>query len=193
VGVVLSPVLIGLFLQDAGVSLEDTSRIGSIYLSLFVKVWVPLLCGLAVKSPLVKNAVPSVVDAFKHNKKAFKKTQELMLALIVYRTFAQSFASTESLASASDTASVFFIELAFISLFIPGIWLLTCSPVMFTDKDRVAALYSAPQKTIALGIPLINEMFSGRPNVGVLVLPLLMYHPLQVEHILFDCITDSRQ
>ena len=67
---------------------------------------------------------------------------------------------------------------------------------IFNEKDKVAGknfvfavdswkftqigLYTSMQKTLGLGIPLINEMFGTQSDVGVLTIPLLIYHPLQV-------------
>ena len=46
--------------------------------------------------------------------------------------------------------------------------------------DRVAVLLSSTQKTLALGLPLLNLIFAGRPDLGLLCTPLLLQHPLQL-------------
>jgi sodium/bile acid cotransporter 7 len=46
--------------------------------------------------------------------------------------------------------------------------------------DRIAALFCAPQKTVASGIPLAKALFGTHPGLGLIVLPLLLYHPLQL-------------
>ena len=46
--------------------------------------------------------------------------------------------------------------------------------------DRIAAMFCAPQKTIASGIPLAKALFGAHPGLGLIVLPVLLYHPLQL-------------
>lgn len=58
--------------------------------------------------------------------------------------------------------------------------LLLRRPLRCTDKVIVAAMYSGTQKTIGLGIPIIHEVFAGRPDLGLLVIPLLLFHPIQI-------------
>lgn len=61
--------------------------------------------------------------------------------------------------------------------------------------NRIAIFFCSTQKTIALGVPIINFMYeneSGKHNIlniyifniikdiGLIVLPLLIYHPTQI-------------
>lgn len=46
--------------------------------------------------------------------------------------------------------------------------------------DRIAATFCAPQKTIAAGIPLAKAIFGAHPGLGLILLPALLYHPLQL-------------
>lgn len=47
-------------------------------------------------------------------------------------------------------------------------------------KDQVPSWFCSTHKTVALGVPLIQIIFGGRTDVGVISLPLLMYHPTQL-------------
>jgi predicted Na+-dependent transporter len=45
----------------------------------------------------------------------------------------------------------------------------------------VTVVFTAPQKTLALGVPLLSTYFSSDPEVlAVAILPLLFYHPWQL-------------
>lgn len=46
--------------------------------------------------------------------------------------------------------------------------------------DWIAAMFCAPQKTIASGIPLAKAIFGAHPGLGLILLPVLLYHPLQL-------------
>ncbi|KAI7894800.1 SBF-like CPA transporter family-domain-containing protein [Mucor mucedo] len=52
----------------------------------------------------------------------------------------------------------------------------------FSKKDSVAIMYCGATKTVSMGIPLINVLYSSSSYgvVGVLSLPLLMYHICQL-------------
>lgn len=46
--------------------------------------------------------------------------------------------------------------------------------------DRVAAAFCGPQKTLASGLPLAKILFGAHPGLGLILLPLMIYHPLQL-------------
>lgn len=47
-------------------------------------------------------------------------------------------------------------------------------------EDRITAAFCAPQKTIAAGIPLAKALFGSHPGLGLILLPVLIYHPVQL-------------
>ena len=57
--------------------------------------------------------------------------------------------------------------------------------LQFDRPSRTAAFFCASQKSLATGVPMAHSIFpvesvNGLPDVGVIVLPLLCYHPLQL-------------
>jgi sodium/bile acid cotransporter 7 len=50
----------------------------------------------------------------------------------------------------------------------------------FSRGERVAALFCGSQKSLASGLPIANVLFAGNPALSVLVLPLMLYHALQL-------------
>ena len=47
-------------------------------------------------------------------------------------------------------------------------------------EDRIAAFFCASQKTLATGIPMAIAIFSDAGTAGLIVIPLILYHPLQL-------------
>lgn len=47
-------------------------------------------------------------------------------------------------------------------------------------KDAVAATFSASQKTLAFGLPLINTIFAGSFNLAQYCAPIMLLHPIQL-------------
>jgi sodium/bile acid cotransporter 7 len=46
--------------------------------------------------------------------------------------------------------------------------------------DSIAALMCAPQKTLAAGVPMAKLIFATSPALGLILLPVMLYHPLQL-------------
>jgi sodium/bile acid cotransporter 7 len=60
--------------------------------------------------------------------------------------------------------------------------LITCAgarALAFAQPDEVAAVFCGSQKSLVAGIPIASALFSG-PTLGVVVLPIMIYHPLQL-------------
>lgn len=52
----------------------------------------------------------------------------------------------------------------------------------FAPGQRIGLCFTWPQKSVALGVPLASVLFPDYAGLGVLLLPLLIYHPLQLIH-----------
>jgi solute carrier family 10 (sodium/bile acid cotransporter), member 7 len=50
----------------------------------------------------------------------------------------------------------------------------------FSDADRIAAMFCGSKKSMATGVPMAQVMFGGSPTLAVVVMPLLVYHTLQL-------------
>lgn len=50
----------------------------------------------------------------------------------------------------------------------------------FDHGQRIAVLFCASQKTLAVGVPLIAVIFAGDQRLALLTLPILIYHPVQL-------------
>ena len=49
----------------------------------------------------------------------------------------------------------------------------------FGHADQVAVVFCGSQKSMVAGIPIASVLFSG-PTLGVVVLPIMLYHPMQL-------------
>jgi predicted Na+-dependent transporter len=51
----------------------------------------------------------------------------------------------------------------------------------FSHPNLVSVIFTAPQKTLALGVPLLSTYFANDPALkAVAILPILFYHPWQL-------------
>ncbi|RZL08573.1 MAG: bile acid:sodium symporter [Rubrivivax sp.] len=50
----------------------------------------------------------------------------------------------------------------------------------FDVEDEIVAVFCGSKKTLASGVPMARLLFAGNPSLGVVVLPIMFYHQLQL-------------
>ena len=50
----------------------------------------------------------------------------------------------------------------------------------FSMEDRIAAIFCGSKKTLASGVPMAKLIFGANPALGMIVLPIMFYHPWQL-------------
>jgi sodium/bile acid cotransporter 7 len=116
---------------------------------------------------------------------SFRLVNHGIILFIVYAAFCQSFLSDAwSGTSAGSLILLVGLVAIVVGLVHLGVW--KSSQLLFHDhKDRIAALFCGSQKTLAAGAPMALAIFSNggqlaEVNLGLLILPLLVYHPAQL-------------
>ena len=147
-------------------------------LLLLLQVVAPMLLGQSLRyiPPHIWD-VPAFVVTYR---KVFKRISETMLAFLVYTTFSDTFfVGTD--ATAEQIVALVGLLLAIHVTHLAVVWWGSGFPQLKCNApDRVAILFCSTQKTLALGIPLINTIYAGSDNIGLYCLPLLIYHPMQM-------------
>src|SRR5690606_41422390 len=59
-----------------------------------------------------------------------------------------------------------------------SVWI--CRRPGFSREDEFAIVFCGSKKSLASGIPIAKILFAGNPAVGMIVLPVLIYHQLQL-------------
>lgn len=49
-----------------------------------------------------------------------------------------------------------------------------------SDEDRIAAVLCGSKKTLASGVPMAHLIFGAHPALGLILIPIMLYHPLQL-------------
>ncbi|UCV15611.1 bile acid:sodium symporter family protein [Quatrionicoccus australiensis] len=47
-------------------------------------------------------------------------------------------------------------------------------------EDRIAAVFCGSKKTLASGVPMAHLIFGANPALGLILMPIMIYHPLQL-------------
>ena len=50
----------------------------------------------------------------------------------------------------------------------------------FSRENAIAATFCTSHKTLAFGLPLLNTIFEGNPNLAAYCAPIMFIHPLQL-------------
>eukprot|EP00760_Papus_ankaliazontas_P002089 PhM_4_TR10834/c0_g1_i1/m.9508/K14347/SLC10A7, P7; solute carrier family 10 (sodium/bile acid cotransporter), member 7 len=158
--------------------LQPTVDRADVAQKLFALIFLPVGIGLGLR-----RAMPGLVS--KCNS-WYGPLQQMLLLLLLSTVFSSSFAARASKSGAdaeemgSDVIRVAVVMTGYFIAFFALAWGLTRSPILhMSHEQRIAASYCATQKTAAMGVPMLQVMFRGDPQLDLLTLPLLCYHPIQ--------------
>ncbi len=171
IGIVLTPLLLFVLLRGSGVA-PTTSSIPGLFRNLLFQMIIPFSIGLGLQhiSGIRIRSIRRYIDEF----------NSFLITLIVF------FAIANAAMNPSFRRHLNLLPLPLLYLAISHLVLVftafSLGKVLKFEKDNlITALFVAPQKTIALGVPLLTAVFSGNEQLlGIAYLPLLFYHPWQV-------------
>lgn len=167
-GVFLTPLWVGLILKSGG----NPMPMGRVILDLVIWLIVPLMVGQLCRPWLGSWAV--------RHKKFIHLVDRSTILLLIYTSFCDSMKrdvwSGQSLATVGLT--VFVCLLIFLTVLISVGWV--CGRSGFSVEDRIAAVFCGSKKTLASGVPMAQLIFGAHPGLSLILLPILIYHPLQL-------------
>jgi sodium/bile acid cotransporter 7 len=168
IGIFITPLWIGLFLEQSGTDAGSQQ----IVIKLLLQVLLPVILGFALNSPL-----RAFTDRHKSKLKTF---DQLIILLIIYTSFAHSF--YEELFAGTSLLSLFLLAAGMLLLFLVVMWFMKqCSGLMgFSPEDSIAVMFCGSKKSLVHGSVMAGILFSGDPLTGIILLPLMLYHALQL-------------
>lgn len=168
IGIFITPLWMSLMLQTSGQSLD----VVGVFVDLTLWIMVPLVAG-QLSRPLIGKWLAA-------NKKWAQTADRGSILLLVYTSFCDSFAKnvwgSTSLPVLSLTIAAT-LGLFFLVLLI--LWKL-CDRAGIDLPARSAVVFCGTKKGLATGIPMAQLLFAGHPGLGLILLPIMIYHPLQL-------------
>ncbi len=167
-GVVVTPLWMGWLMKWSG----NIQPMGGVIRDVVVLLILPLVGG-----QLLRLRFATWAD---YHKKALGHTSSCLILFIVFTAFCNSVqqGTWQSLPSSWIAGTAIAVASLLVSMI--GLVELLSRALKLDRADRIAASFCAPQKTVAAGIPLAKALFGAHPGLGVILLPLLLYHPLQL-------------
>lgn len=168
IGVFITPFLIQLFMGVEGVELDLMASVISIAKLLLL----PMVVGQILR--------PYLIEWTTRHKSMVGKVDKYVILLIVYNAFCDSVEngiwSEFSIGLLAASVAICLVVLLFMVHFIQ--W--GARRVSFDLPDEVAAVFCGTKKTLAAGIPMAKVIFGTDPNLGMILLPIMLYHPIQI-------------
>lgn len=167
-GVFITPFLIQFFMGLQGAQLNMMDSV----LSISKLLLLPMVLGQVLR--------PLLFSWIEKHKKVVGKADKYVILLIIYNAFSDS---------VSDGIwHNFSIDYLIMSLAICMVVLFFIIHLMrwgakffgFDHADEVAAVFCGSKKTLAAGIPMAKVIFGADPRLGMILLPIMIYHPLQI-------------
>ncbi len=166
-GLIVTPALLLLLLGTHG-----EAPITAVLTQLSLEVLLPLLLGQGARL-----LAGSRVAAFER----LRPLPSVFLLYLIFCVFSETFASTRTDGVGRDLLVAFIGTGSLHMTLLALCWVLSAWRGWDFDRgDRIAVLLCAPQKTLALGVPMLSILYGHHPQLAWLTLPLVCYHPLQL-------------
>ena len=168
IGIIITPLLMGLFMQQTGAGFDFTA----IYLRLFLGIILPVILGL-----IMRKRWYSLVVKYSRESGMFDKS---VILLIVYKSFAKSFHD-------QVFSTLHIIDLVLLAVIVIGLFFVLYGLVYgisdilkFSREDKITALFCGSQKSLVHGTVFSSVLFAGYHAAGLILLPLMLFHSWQI-------------
>ncbi|MDQ0141921.1 bile acid:sodium symporter family protein [Cupriavidus necator] len=168
IGMLVTPLLMGLVISASGASMPLGKALTGVALQLLL----PFALGQLLR--------PLIGGWLAKKKHITNKIDRGVIVLIVYSSFCD--ATAEGLWHQYQWQTIGAVmAIAAVLLFVVlGFTTLTARRLGFSVEDEITAVFCGSKKSLANGIPMAKILFAGHPALGLLVLPLMVYHQLQL-------------
>ena len=168
IGIILTPLWMGLFLQQTAEGFDFTD----IYLRLFLGIILPVIIGVLMQRKWYAFALK-----YSRRLSTFDKS---VIVLIVYRSFASSF--TDDLFKQVNATDLVLLAVLVTVLFffMYGLIRLITIILRFNREDRITALFCGSQKSLIHGTVFSSVLFGSFHAAGLILIPLMLFHSLQI-------------
>lgn len=167
VGVFVTPLLVILLMNTTGGVQVDASSIIAIVFQLLV----PFLVGQLLR--------PWIGAWLKRNAKPTKLVDRGSILLVVYAAFSEGMnENIWSTVEPTEIAALIGVCVALLAVVL-GLTVGIGKMLRFSVEDRIVVLFCGSKKSLASGVPMAVVLF-GDSQVGLIMLPLMIFHQIQL-------------
>jgi sodium/bile acid cotransporter 7 len=167
-GVVLTPLLVSGVTTIGGSGLS----LGAAIIDVAMTLLLPFAVGQAVRPLLASRAA--------RFKRAITRLDRGVILLIIYGAFSRS--TAEGLWARTESMTLAVLALIVLILFAVMMLVMTqaARAIRLSPADQITAVFCGSQKSLANGAPLAAILFADHPSLGIILMPTLLYHQLQL-------------
>lgn len=168
IGIALTPLWMGLFVQNEQTSFDFTD----IYIKLILQIIVPVVIGL-----LLQRFFGHLAQKYSNRLSLFDKS---IILLIIYKSFAESF--EDNIFGSVSVLDLLMICAIVLVLFVAAYFLtgFVAKKMRFNREDRITAQFCGTKKSLVHGTVFSKILFGTMASMGIILLPLMLYHAFQI-------------
>jgi solute carrier family 10 (sodium/bile acid cotransporter), member 7 len=168
IGILLTPLWVAFVLKTTG----QSQPLGPVVVDLVRWLLLPLAVGQALR--------PLLAGWAARHKSRIGLVDRIIILILVYTSFCDSF--KQGVWAGQGGGQLLLVGAICAGLFILVMALTSRMAVAlrFTRADAIAAMFCGSKKTLASGVPMAKLIFGAHPGMGLILLPIMIYHPLQL-------------
>ncbi|TDW48125.1 sodium/bile acid cotransporter 7 [Flavobacterium sp. 270] len=168
IGVVVTPIWVGLFIASATGDFDATE----IFIKLILQVLLPVIIGISLNSRF-----GAIAEKYKKQLKYFDQG---VILTIIYTSFCKSF--SQHLFEGFTALELAGLAVGMIGLFFA---VFLCVGLLshlfgFSVEDRITVLFCGSKKSLVHGTVMSKVLFQHSTITGIILLPLMLYHAFQL-------------
>jgi len=167
-GVFITPLWMSLFMQQTSGSIDLSHVIGK----LLLQVLLPVIVGLLLHKKFGKFA--------EANKKRLKLFDQFVILLIVYCSFSESFYEGVFKGFEPVYLLALLVMVTVLLFLVYGIITFTTKALHFNREDQITATFCGSKKSLVHGSVMSKVLFANAANSGLVLLPLMLFHAVQL-------------
>ena len=168
IGVFITPLWMGIFMNSSTQSLD----LLPIILKLTLQVLLPVILGILLHSKWGAFA--------ERHRKQLRYFDQSIILLIVFTAFCESFAQRMFQGYSLLFLILLGVALCVLFYLVYGIIYLTSKLLKFNREDKITVMFCGSKKSLVHGTVMSKILFAHSPYIGIILLPIMMYHALQL-------------
>lgn len=181
IGILVTPLWMGLFLHAVASDFD----MGTIYFKLLTEIVVPVIIGLILQRFFGKYAQRHI--------RLITLFDKSVILIIVFKSFAESF--EKNVFSSVSTLDFILIITAVVCSFFFVYWLIgiISDKLGFNRADKITAQFCGTKKSLVHGTVFAKVLFSAAFPIGIILLPLMLFHGIQLFVVSFIAVRKSKE
>jgi sodium/bile acid cotransporter 7 len=166
IGIFVTPLLVGLLLHTSAAFSFDVLR------DIILQLLLPFVAGQVLR--------PWIAEWVQRNKKVLGLLDRGSILLVIYTAFSEGVTSGIWHRIAISDLVVLFLVSAMLLAAVLGVTTFVSRRLLrFPVADEIVVVFCGSKKSLASGLPMASVLFAGS-QVGLVVLPLMLFHQLQL-------------